>query len=241
MSITICTVSGKGGTGKSTVSSGLAIAAASTGKRVLILDLDSGLRCLDLMFGIEENIVSDIGDALRESDISRAAYKSANYNNILVVPALLTAEKIDFSRLSSLLEKAKNDYDVIILDFPAGADFDAYNQFSDAVFLIVSGMDSISIRDAAVISGGIKSKSPPRLIINGFNLDMIKSGLRLNIDEAINSSFTRLLGIVPADSELLLLGQTHKLGIKGRAFKAFKRIIGRIEGEDICLPNLKKI
>ena len=241
MSLTICTVSGKGGTGKSTISLGLAIAAARAGKRVLILDLDSGLRCLDLIFGIEENIVSDLGDALRESDINRAAYKSANYNNIWVVPALLTAEKIDFSKLSSLLKKAKNDYDIIILDFPAGADFDAYNQFGDAVFLIVSGADNVSLRDAAVISNGIRSNNEPRLVINRFDIGMIKIGLNRNIDDTINSSLTRLIGIVPADGELLMLSLNHNLSPNGRAMKAFDRIIRRLSGEDVPLPKLKKI
>ena len=60
MSITVCSVSGKGGTGKSTVSSGLAIAAATLGKKVLIIDLDAGLRCLDVIFGIDDKIVFDL-------------------------------------------------------------------------------------------------------------------------------------------------------------------------------------
>lgn len=241
MSITICTVSGKGGTGKSTVSSALGIAAALSGKSVLLIDLDCGLRCLDLIFGIEESVVFDLSDALKENDISKAAYKSLYYENISVIPASSDVKDIDFSKLKLLLDKAKGSYDIIILDFPAGADFDNYNIFTDAAFLIVSSPDPISVRDAAVISGGIKSDRPPRLIINRFDYGMIKCGIYKNIDDIIDTSLTQLIGIVPADGELLLISTTHKLNPKGRALKAFDRIIKRIQGEDVRLPHLKKI
>lgn len=241
MSITVCTVSGKGGTGKSTVSSGLAVAAASENKSVLLIDLDSSLPCLDLMFGIEDRVVFDLYDAVGALDINKAAYKSLYYDNITVVPAAADGRSIDFSALRLLTEKAKSQYDIIILDFPAGAHFDNYNLFPDAFFLVVSGADGISTRDAAIISAGIKSNSPPRLIINRFDVDMIKTGIYRNVDSIINSCATRLIGIVPADGELLLFSVNHKLNPKGRAFKAFGRIIKRIDGKDVRLPKLKKI
>lgn len=241
MSITICTVSGKGGTGKSTVSSGIAVAAALSGKSVLLIDLDCGLRCLDLFFGIEENVVFDLSDALIDLDIEKSAYKALYYDNISVIPAPLNTEGIDFNRLKTLVDKAKLKYDIIILDFPAGADFDNYSIFSDAVFLIVSGADPVSSRDAAVISGGIKSDTPPRLVINRFDYDMISGGIYKGIDDIIDTSFTQLIGIVPADGELLLFSTAHKLNQKGRAIKAFDRILKRISGEDVRLPDIKKI
>lgn len=241
MSITVCTVSGKGGTGKSTVSSGLAIAAAEKDKKVLLIDLDAGLRCLDMIFGADDRIVFDLSDAICENDLKKAMYPAAYYPNVFVVPAPASGKKIDFHKLAALLKSESANFDYIFLDFPAGADFGDYNLFGDALFLIVSGADGVSNRDAGIIARGITSSKPPRLIINRFDVDLIKCGIFKDIDSIIDTAAARLIGIVPADGELLLLSNTHKLKPKGRAFKAFDRILKRISGEDVRLPNLKKI
>ncbi len=236
----ICTVSGKGGTGKSTVSSGLAAAAANMGKKVLLIDLDASLRCLDIIFGIDDKIVFDLSDAIKERDLKKAVYRAALYDNVFIVPAP-DSGRIDFNALNDMLKSADSSFDFIILDFPAGADFENYAIFGNAQFIVVSGADSVSVRDAAVISNGIKSDTPPRLIINRFDRDMIKYGIHKNIDGIIDASSTRLLGIVPADGELLTLSVSHGLKPRGRAMRAFTRIIKRVSGEDVRLPKLKKI
>lgn len=241
MSITVCTVSGKGGTGKSTVSSGLSIAAALSGSTVLLIDLDCSLRCLDMIFGIDDKIVFDLSDALEQNDLKKALYPAAHYPGIFIVPAPASDEKIDFSKLASLISKESGNFDYIILDFPAGADFNNYNLFPDAQFLIVSGADGVSSRDAGIIARGIKANIPPRLIINRFDIDLIKGKIYKDIDSIIDTSAARLIGIVPADGELLTLSVNHRLKPKGRALKAFLRIKKRISGEDVRLPKLKKI
>lgn len=241
MSITVCTVSGKGGTGKSTVSSGLSIAAAHRNAKVLLIDLDSGLRCLDMIFGVDDKIVFDLSDSLAEHDIKKALYPAADYENISIVPAPLSGEKIDFKKLSDLLKELNSEFDFIILDFPAGAHFEDYNLFPDALFLIVSGADNVSTRDAGIIARGIASNNPPRLVINRFDVDLTRLGIYKDIDSIIDACAARLIGVVPADSELLFLNKTHKLNPKGRAIKSFDRIIRRISGEDVRLPKLKKI
>ena len=64
MSKIIAITSGKGGTGKSTVCAGLGYTLAKQGHRTLIIELDFGLRCLDIIFGVEDNIKYDLGDVL---------------------------------------------------------------------------------------------------------------------------------------------------------------------------------
>ena len=48
-------LSGKGGTGKTSVCAGIATALAAEGKRVLCIDCDVGLRNLDISLGMSES------------------------------------------------------------------------------------------------------------------------------------------------------------------------------------------
>ena len=50
----IAVLSGKGGTGKTTVCAGLATGLAAQGRRVLCIDLDVGLRNLDIALGLAQ-------------------------------------------------------------------------------------------------------------------------------------------------------------------------------------------
>ena len=62
MQFRILVTSSKGGVGKSTTSLLLALSLAKRGKRVLLCDCDIGSRCLDMLLGIEDEVVYDIGD-----------------------------------------------------------------------------------------------------------------------------------------------------------------------------------
>ena len=61
----IAVVSGKGGTGKTSLAAGVGAALALSGSRVLCLDCDVGLRNLDLTLGLSDRTLMDFSDVAR--------------------------------------------------------------------------------------------------------------------------------------------------------------------------------
>ena len=243
MSLNLCIISGKGGTGKSSVSYGLGCAFSLMGKSVLLVDLDEGLHCLDIISGNDAEVVNDLSDIIDGGSIDSAIYKSEIYENLKLIPAPYNTGVINYVNLSALCKRLDGTFDVIIYDFPAGIDKDKLSAVgNDAQFLIVSNMDKVSLGDAAAIRNALpKTKYEPRLIINRFYSEYIKDGIFSNIDDMIDKSSVRLAGIVPSSFEIATLSESHKFHKNSRSLSAFKRIAGRLSGEDIKLPKIKKI
>ena len=58
----IAVVSGKGGTGKTSLTAGVGTALAQSGRSVLCVDCDIGLRNLDLALGLTDRALMDFSD-----------------------------------------------------------------------------------------------------------------------------------------------------------------------------------
>jgi len=61
----IVITSGKGGVGKTTTTASIGAALALEGKQVAVVDMDIGLRNLDVVMGLENRIVFNVIDAIK--------------------------------------------------------------------------------------------------------------------------------------------------------------------------------
>ncbi len=81
----IVVTSGKGGVGKTTATASIGAAMAMQGKRVAVIDMDIGLRNLDVVMGLENRIVFNIVDVAKgRCKIKQAAIKDRRIENLFL-------------------------------------------------------------------------------------------------------------------------------------------------------------
>lgn len=238
----IAVTSGKGGAGKSSVSVHLATALAKLSERVLIVDLDAGMRCLDIMLGVSDRLLFDLSDVLDKNKSVQEAVISLG--NLDFLPAPLRG-KINPTEFSGFILEVLEDYDFVILDFPAGTVDELYTalpRYCEA--LVVCNADAVSLRDAAIMGADLSELNfmSVRLILNRVSFKNMLKGITANIDEIIDTSGIRLVGVVPQSMDIYMsCCSGQPLGKRTRAAKAFERIAKRVMGYDIPLMPYKKI
>ena len=233
----IAVLSGKGGTGKTTVCAGISCALAMQGQKVLTIDCDVGLRNLDIALGIPElGALSFVEVASGEYDLSQATQHPVYPNlRFLTAPIACTADQIDQDGFCDLLQKARSQFDFVLLDAPAGveAGFSLAAQFADRI-LLVTGQDPAAIRDASRAGQllGQIGKNDVRLVVNRVNKKMI-AATGMNIDDIMDQAGLPLAGVIPEDPNVILASSFRQplLGYtKGGAAAACRRIARRLRG-----------
>ena len=238
----LAVTSGKGGAGKSSISVHLATALAKLNNKVLIVDLDAGMRCLDIMLGVSDRLLFDLNDVLEKNKTAEEA--AINLGNLDFIGAPLK-NKISPAALSEFVSEVVPKYDFVILDFPAGTVDELYMalpRYCEA--LVVCNADAVSLRDANIMGDDLAELNfmSVRLILNRVSFKTMRMGITANIDEVIDTSGIRLIGVVPQSMDIYMsCCSGESLGKRTRAAKAFERIAKRIMGYDIPLIKYKKI
>lgn len=240
----IAVVSGKGGTGKTSVCAGIATALAESGKRVLCVDCDVGLRNLDISLGM-----SDCG-GLSFLDVSEFGYELENaphhpiYDNLsfLTAPMNRSPEDINTESFIALFQRARERFDYIFLDAPAGVDagFRLVCAAADS-FLVVTSAGPAAVRDAARVGELLElaGKTGAKLIVNRVDKDLL-STVRLTIDDVMDTAGLPLLGIVLEDCHVTLAAAFGlpllKYASRCEATRDFRRIAARLQGYHKPIP-----
>ena len=243
MGETIAILSGKGGTGKTSVCAGLAAALAQAGKRVLCIDCDMGLRNLDISLGL-----SDSG-ALSFVDVSEGGYRldqAASHSafpslHFLTAPVSRSADQIQPEKFRAMLEQAREAYDFILLDAPAGVDagFRLAARYAGRVIL-VTGADPAAVRDAQRAGELLElmGKDNVRLIVNRVRPKLLRA-TGVTVDDVMDRAGLPLLGLVPEDPKVLLsatFGQSLlTYAPRCAAARACRRIAKRMMGVSVPL------
>lgn len=244
--VTVIT-SGKGGVGKSTVCAGLGRALAERGRRVLLIDGDAGLRCLDRMFALDDRILFDISDVVNGACEPIRAIYDCDVPGLYLLPAPFREEKtVQPSLMRQLVPILSRYYDHILIDCPAGIGLGFDSATAGATrALVVATPDPVCLRGSDKVRLLLMQKNiaSQRLVVNRFHYqNFIKSSLYDDLDSVIDSAGIRLIGIVPEDPMLAAcLTGGRNISSNFSAAKAFHRLAARLEGEPVPLARLEKL
>lgn len=234
----IAIVSGKGGTGKTTLCAGIAEGLAQSGEKVLCIDCDVGLRNLDIALGISSLGALSFTEAVEYGLEKATVHPRFPALSFLTAPMNCPAGAVDAEAFGALLQQARGLYDYVLLDAPAGieAGFKLAARYADRI-AVVTGADPASVRDAARAGQLLQrmGKTNIRLIVNRITPKMVRA-MKLTVDDIMDRAGLPLLGIVPEDPAVVLAAVCEQALLthtsKGAA-AACRRIAQRIQGRKV--------
>ena len=205
----IVVTSGKGGVGKTTTVASIGAALALKGQRTLVIDADIGLRNLDVILGLENRIVFNLVDVIKNvCKSNQAIIKSKKSNNLFLLPASQTDDKdvINEEDVKNALEQFRREFHFILVDSPAGIEQGFRNACAGADdALIVTTPEVSAIRDADRVIGLLGARGiESRLIINRIDVDMVRKGDMLSVKDVQEILGIELIGAIERDESIIV-------------------------------------
>ena len=242
----IVITSGKGGVGKTTTTANIGAGLSESGKKVVVIDTDLGLRNLDVVMGLENLIVYNLVDVIEgHCRLKQALIRDKRYENLYLLPSAQTKDKTAISpgQMKKLTAELKEDFDYVLLDCPAGIEQGFQNAIAGADRAIVVTTPEVSaIRDADRIIGLLEKNHlrDNHLVINRIRMDMVRRGDMMSVDDVTEILSIPLLGAIPDDEQVVIATNQGDpvIGMNALASKAYSNICRRIMGEDVPFLDL---
>lgn len=241
--------SGKGGVGKSSICIGLGMALARKGYKVCLLDMDLGLKNLDVMMGLENRVFYDILDICEgKCSLNQAIVSSKNNENLKLLPACksIHVHKLKAEMMKEVVNELKDKFDYILLDTPAGIEtgFLYTCQFADR-FLVVTTLDMTALQDADRIIGLLMKENVEKIqcVLNRYNPKYIDKGISIQLSHALDWLSVECIGIIYEDEQII---RGYNIGVpavcheNSKAWQCFDHICKAFLGEEIVIPKVHK-
>ena len=232
--------SGKGGTGKTMFAVNFGAELAKAGCSVVLMDLDLGLRNLDLYFGLEDQVVYDVSDVLNGvCRIKQALIRDHRFPELYIMAA--SPERSDGYltplHMKVLAAKLRAEFDYVIIDAPSGLDDGIVLACAGAdEAIIVVNPDYSSLRDAdnldrEMVELGLETR---HLVVNNVDMELVEAGYAPDLNEITGMLQPELAGVIHTDQNIRIstnLGVPIVLKDGTYIERNFRGIAGRITGE----------
>ena len=237
--------SGKGGVGKTTVTSGLGIALSDLGHKVCMVDADIGLNNLDVVMCVENLVVYDILDVATGKCRLRQALVQDRYNPLLyVLPSskLSDAPELTPQTFSDIVNSLAENFEYVLIDCPAGIEGGFHRAVSSASEALVVTTPTVSaIRDADKVLNLLEGYplDSIRLIVNRLRNDMVMRGEMMNAEDITRLLRCKAAGIIPEDDTVTLYSGVDRLPKNAASGKAFRLMAAGLMGGNYVLYDDK--
>ena len=229
-------LSGKGGTGKTSLCAAVGSCLSALGDRVLCIDLDMGLRNLDIALGMSSEALLTFADVMEGRYIldDVAPCEKLAGLKLLTAPVSSAPEDVDEEAFSEFLSRCRESFDWILLDAPAGVGTGFRLAVQDAEqIILVTGGEPAALRDGAraAAMAYAREDAQVRCIVNRVSARLFRR-MKRTVDDAMDAVGLPLLGIVPEDSRVpLAAAKDTPLVLTGRrgASAACLRIAKRLK------------
>lgn len=247
MGISILVTSGKGGTGKTSLTAGVGSCLAALGRTVICVDADVGLRNLDIALGLPDRTALDFHDVLKNPGcLDEALVEHNRIPRLFLLPAPTgePAAAIDARAFAALIDTLAERADFVFVDGAAGLDAGfqlAAGSCQRAV--VVANPDPLSVRDAARAASMLPGVDPIQLVLNRVRPRLMRRRLAPNVDDVMDGVGLPLLGVVPEDEIVMaaaVRGMPAVLAAHDGAVVAWLNIAERLLGKSVPLPRIRQ-
>ena len=237
-------ISGKGGVGKSMLTSALGMQLAKRSQTCCCVDMDIGLRNLDMLLNMQNKVVYDVLDVARKDCKLKYALIHDNLHeglSLLAAAQLGEAEQMDADDMERIVKKLKKRVGYVLIDAPAGIGRGVKNLLSAVDHtILVTTADDVAIRDAERVISLLEKagKSRPLLVVNRVIPEMVTSGEMYSPQTVAATLDVPLLGYIPEDRSVIASLNRHEsfMEQESPAQAAMERIALRFLGEYIPMP-----
>ncbi|MCL2493775.1 MAG: P-loop NTPase [Clostridiales bacterium] len=201
----IITASGKGGVGKSVFAANLGAAFGLRGLRVALIDMNFGLRNLDLYLGLQDHVVFDVGDVLDGVvPLEKALVRDKRFAALHLLAGTTCCREDDAAdrapeRICELYGALSKRFDIVLVDGPSGIGrslrFAAAG--TDAA-VIVTTPEQVSLRDADRVCKLLADQGVARrfCLINRLDQGRLETGLFPDVEQITGLLRIPLLGLI---------------------------------------------